>query len=479
MLKMLMGKKYVFIDWAGIEAGYGTKWPGFKNPHFSPSGLRLKVHKPLLEREPVFYPDRKWENCNVNGYATFMEDEGMIRCWYECFSGPTMDDMASYLAYAESDDGVSWRKPVLKIYEFNGSKENNILMNVHGTSVFKDPTAPGTERYKLVWVEYDHEDPNGYWCRIFGATSPDGISWNKIPDPILINPADVQTVVTYDEEIKKYVLYTRQTYNWYIYQPHKWERSPGGPSRRAISMSITDDFNHWPEPQMVLTNDPTDPPDWDYYTNGYTRWPDAYRAHLMFIDIYHRTKDTFDVHLATSRDGIIWNRPLRQEAWLANGAAGSFNDMMIEATLGIIKTRDGQWVNYVQCNRNGHNKPPEECKIPYGGYWRSLIREDGYQSLTADEYGECWTVPLVFEGSILQINTTVPYAGRLSVGIVDKETGMFLKGFDVDSCDSLVGNDIWRTVSWRGKEDLSEIKGKPVRLHLKFFKSDLYGLRFI
>ena len=476
---MLKNKKYVFLDWCGIEAGYGTKWPGYNSPLFTPSGIRLKVHKPLLEREPVFYPDKKWEQCCVNGYATFMEDEGMIRCWYECFSSPTTDDMTSYLAYAESDDGINWKKPILKIHEFNDSKENNIIMNIHGTSVLKDSDAPSTERYKLVWAEYDHEDSRGYWCKILGATSPDGISWKKIPNPILINPGDTQTVATYDNEIKKYVLYTRQKYSWYTYQPNKWERSPGGPSRRAISMSMTEDFRHWPEPQMILTNDPTDPPDWDYYTNGYTRWPGADRAHLMFIDMYHRTKDTFDVHLATSRDGKIWNRPLGQCAWIENGPAGSFNDMMIEATLGIIRSGEGQWVNYVQCNRNGHNKPPEECDIPYGGYWRALIREDGYQSLTADEFGECWTVPILFEGNILQINATVPYAGRLSVGIADKKTGVPLKGFDVDSCDPLDSCEVWKTVRWRGKEDLSEIEGKPIRIQFKFFKSDLFGFRFI
>ena len=469
MLKLQIAEKLVFIDWIGVEPGYGTTWPGSSRPDFMPSGIKLRAHKPILEPEPVIVPDKKWEQFCINGYATFMEDEGCIRCWYECFPDPTMDDMNSFLAYAESDDGINWRKPVLRKYEFNGSMENNILMNVHGTSVFKDKKAPRSQRYKLIWVEYDQSDPDGYWCRIMGATSSDGISWNRITKPLLKNPADTQSIMEFDEDLNIYVLYTRQTY--------KWERQTGA-ARRAVARSTTPDFYNWPEPEMILTNDPLDPPDWDYYTSGYTKWPGAKDAHLMFIDMYHRTKDTFDIHLATSRDSIIWHRPLLQEALIPNGPPGSFNDMMICATKGIITDGSQKWVNYVQCHGNGHNMPPEKCRIPYGGYWRSVIREDGYMSLGADEDGEFWTVQMMFDGGTLLINSEVPYNGKILISIVDKDIGKALDGFDIDSCDSLQGIKLWKTVSWKGRTDISELKGREVRLHIKLFNSKIYAIRF-
>ena len=35
--------------------------------------------------------------------------------------------VSSFFCYAESDDGVHWRRPELGLVEFQGSKKNNIL----------------------------------------------------------------------------------------------------------------------------------------------------------------------------------------------------------------------------------------------------------------------------------------------------------------------------------------------------------------
>ena len=36
-------------------------------------------------------------------------------------------DHPSVIAYAESSDGIHWTRPSLKLYEFNGSRDNNIV----------------------------------------------------------------------------------------------------------------------------------------------------------------------------------------------------------------------------------------------------------------------------------------------------------------------------------------------------------------
>jgi hypothetical protein len=63
-----------------------------------------------------------------------------------------------YVRYAESDDGHSWRFPSLNQIECKGTKENNIAygppivdaIGLHGPCVFKDPSAPPEERYKMI-----------------------------------------------------------------------------------------------------------------------------------------------------------------------------------------------------------------------------------------------------------------------------------------------------------------------------------------
>ena len=64
------------------------------------------------------------------------------------------------LCYAESTDGIHWTKPDLGLVEWNGSRENNILLpsddfeyvfsELDGASVFMDPAARSADqKYKM------------------------------------------------------------------------------------------------------------------------------------------------------------------------------------------------------------------------------------------------------------------------------------------------------------------------------------------
>ena len=80
MFKLISGKKHVFIDWIGVEAGYGTRAPESKKPNFTPSGVKLSVHKPVLEKEAVMIPDKRWEQFCINaaGMNAFPIPQKMI-----------------------------------------------------------------------------------------------------------------------------------------------------------------------------------------------------------------------------------------------------------------------------------------------------------------------------------------------------------------------------------------------------------------
>jgi len=40
---------------------------------------------------------------------------------------------AAFICYAESGDGIHWKKPNLGLHEFRGSKDNNIALTCPGT----------------------------------------------------------------------------------------------------------------------------------------------------------------------------------------------------------------------------------------------------------------------------------------------------------------------------------------------------------
>ncbi|MBR0143860.1 MAG: hypothetical protein IJM21_06760 [Clostridia bacterium] len=463
-----MSKKYVFTDWTNVEPGYGTSWLNETHPLTVPSGIDLRVHRPVIKDEPFLTPDMPWEGDCLNGYGTLLREGDKLRFWYESFgTRDGFNDMESFLCYAESNDGgKTFFRPELGLVEFDGSRRNNILMHAHGTCVLSDPSAPEEERYKLVRVRYNPDDPDRHWCRIIGSVSPDGIHFTDLEEPILDNPSDTQNTLTIDPVTGEYVLVTRQPYDY-----------PSG--RRSISMSRSRDFRHFPPSVVLVNNDPLDPPDWDYYTSGFRFWPDAERGALMLVDMFERIEDTFNVHLFSSSDGRIWVRPFGREPWIPRGEEGAWNDKMVFALNGTADLGNGKWAVVVNGTRRGHNDSREEYPERARGQYRlAVFREDGFLSLHAYAKGEFFTIGTECSGDPLEVNASLPVEGYIRAGLYDPSTEAYVPGFTPEECDPLGRGKIWQTVSWGGKSDLSAFAGKRLSLRFELFKSDLYAYRF-
>jgi hypothetical protein len=179
----------VFLDWDLVEPGYGVAWAharaeqdGLPRADKMPYGVTLSVHPPHIDLRPLVAADRAWESL-INVYCTLFEDEGRFRLYYECHYQDLTDythDLKAMLAYAESRDGVTWEKPELGLLEFQGSTRNNLVYGLsrargrgaHGATVFKDPSAPPAQRYKLVHMGREADRTP---C-VYGAVSPDGLA---------------------------------------------------------------------------------------------------------------------------------------------------------------------------------------------------------------------------------------------------------------------------------------------------------------
>ena len=101
-------------------------------------------------------------------------------------------DHPQLTVYAESQDGMSWTKPSLGLFEFEGSKQNNILWmgeGAHNFAPFKDtnPDAPPSERYKAL--------AGG---PLLALKSADGIHWERMQEEPVISDGkfDSQTLLS-------------------------------------------------------------------------------------------------------------------------------------------------------------------------------------------------------------------------------------------------------------------------------------------
>ena len=141
-------RKQLFIDQTFIEQA---------------KGVALHMNPPV-KCGVVMRGTNAWENGVITGAGTVVEDGGKFRFWYTAMpaSQQLLEHTQFRLCYAESTDGIRWYKPHLGLYEWEGSTDNNIIMNSEiesGGGVFVDPLAlqalgeaRGKERRPTAWV---------------------------------------------------------------------------------------------------------------------------------------------------------------------------------------------------------------------------------------------------------------------------------------------------------------------------------------
>ena len=87
------------------------------------------------------------------------------------------------------------------------------------------------------------------------------------------------------------------------------------------------------------------------------------------------------------------------------------------------------------------------------------------------------TKPFKFSGNNLELNFATSAAGYLRVEIQD-ENGVPHAGYALAECPEMIGDDVARTITWSGGDNVSKLVGKTVRLRFAMKDADLYSLRF-
>lgn len=426
-------------------------------------GVTLNVNKPTKTYEKNLVGDQPFEDMLIGGFS-FIQEKGLYKAYYSAWCRRTPSDLDTRLCYATSTDGIHWTKPRLRLYDFDGSKDNNIVFmsqtgqGYHAGTVFTDPVAAPEARYKLIFLGRDG---------VRGGRSPDGLHWTEYPEVLIRYGADTQNVAFYDTRLRKYVAYLR---TWV-------------PRGRAISRAESDDYLHWTSPQLILAPDDLDPPDVDLYTNAAIQYPYAANAYFIFTSAFdHRGDGPLDVHLAVSRDGLHWHRPIR-EPFIPRGDANgrrrsppSFDSMALYCGRGLVTVGNELCLYYGGYDIGHHINYPK----PYAGVMsRVTLRMDGFMSYDAgDEEGVLTTVPLLFSGSRLSLNVCTVQGGQASVELLTEE-GEPVPGFSAKSADAIKGDFLAKRVTWRRRSDLSALRGKPVRLRFHLRRAKLYAFQFV
>jgi hypothetical protein len=449
-------------------------------------GATLTLGQPRPEEISLTF-DHPWESSFSAAYMTVIKDGGTYRLYYR---GGSKTDTGMIKAgtevtcYAESQDGKTWVKPKLGLVEFEGSKDNNIILgptklrsSCNFTAMLDDrPGVPAAERYKGVGSGSGREEG------LIRFVSPDGIHWKIYSDEIIFAgyKLDSLNVVSWLPAEQCYAIYMRA-----------WSEggTPGNPkprdAYRTIARSISKDFKTWSEPvRMQFAGEEKARNLYSNATMPYFRAPHILIStpHRMIseevvpraeLEAYHTelraiTNSIGDVMLMSSRDGTTYDRTF-MDAFVRPGMErGAWHARSLFASMGIVPTSDAEMSFYVSTN----------YAIPSHQIRRYSLRTDGFASIHAGyKGGTVTTKPLRFSGEKLVLNYWTSAAGIIRVELLD-EAGKPLPGYAAGDCQKIIGNEIRRVVSWGGKDNLSDLVGKPVRLRFRIIDADLYSLRF-
>jgi len=455
---MSPAKKYLLIDSQIID--------DVQNIHLVLGKVKKDPHNPL------FLEDKPWEPRFDNLYANvlFEEDTGTYRCWYSPFiidekttftprekrasisyrnATPTNREMA--VCYATSKDGIKWEKPNLGLVEFNGSKKNNIIYRgrqspepwtVHGAGVFKDlRDSDSKRRYKMFFRSEK--------CMAV-AFSPDGMNWSSPTDcPEIEAAGDTHNNAFWDPENNKYVGITR------LWDPVK--------RVRLVGRTESTDFLKWTKAVEVLRASPTETHRQTYAMPVF-RYADIY---LGFVMIINTDTDTVDCELTWSPNTVHWERVCPGTQLIPRGPEGSYDGGCIYAAAYPI-FRSDEILLYYGGNNGKH------------GHWRdgffclAHLRPDGFagmEPINLHETGRIVTKPIQCVGRNLRVSADVD-GGMLRVGILDAS------GFGLEGCELIKSNVTDRVIKWKNGRNLSNFRGKPIRLQFELASAQLYSFSF-
>ncbi|MDY0169494.1 MAG: hypothetical protein RBS80_23330 [Thermoguttaceae bacterium] len=411
---------------------------------------RLHLHKPEPQ-EVVLTTDAPWEG-NTSAYFTVFHDGDLYRMYYRGSHYDTTTRKRTHrevTCYAESTDGIRWTKPELGLFEFEGSKANNIIWDGQGThnfTPFKDanPDCPPEARYKAL---------AGGGGGLRALQSADGIRWSLMAEKAVITKGafDSQNLAFWDAARGRYADY------------HRGFRD----GVRDIMTCTSADFLTWTEPEWL---EYPGAPKEHLYTNAILPYERAPHILIGFPTRYLPKTQQVEPTLMAGRDGRTFHR---------------WTEAIIPVT--APEDREGNRSNYMAWGMLRLPGADRELSMyaseayytgPDSRMRRFTYRVDGFVSLRANaEGGELLTRPITFAGGKLVLNFATGEGGSVRVEVQDAG-GTPIDGFALADCAPLSGDEIDHAVRWQTGGDLRALAGRPIRLRIVLANADVYSLRF-
>ena len=452
----------------------------------------LSVNKPQ-KRDIVMVFDKPWEG-NATDFFTIVKDDGFYRMYYEVW-GLNDKPLNIMVCYAESRDGIHWEKPDLGIVEYNGNKNNNIIIGKipDNFTVMKDenPDCPPEMKYKALSSvrEIDYIDGNKRNMLALWVSS-DGIHFERHSIISKGYAYDTQNSLHWNRHTGKYYCYIRSYHKVHDDPQSRFEET----NVRANMVLESEDLINWSEPRHLNYNGECYP----LYTNCVTAYPYDDRYYVGFPTRYvqrrawtknydrlcgkEQRKERMEIEprlglaltdciFMSSRDNVNWYR--FDEAIITPGIEDEKNWIYGDcypALGGLIETASpfknspSELSLYVD-NHHWMDSPVELIRYVY--------RRDGFASVKAGYKKEKLITKLFsFEGGTLKLNFATSARGCIYLRILD-EYNIPIEGYT--TCE-IFGDSIERVIDF--DKPLSELAGRTVKFEFTMSDAEIFSMTF-
>ncbi|MCD6394027.1 MAG: hypothetical protein J7M40_11030 [Planctomycetes bacterium] len=394
---------------------------------------------------------------------------GKFRMWYS-------------MNYAESTDGIHWRRPNL------GPQGNRIFNSpgeVRGFIFNPDATDP-QRRYEAVIEKRANEKINekgGFYA----YRSADGLHWKEsFKRPILkrtysyMNPGPFWAkgvgdtcIFRYDPVLKKYICDTK----FNLYFPKEKIKQLGivqelKPRLRLRAFMESDDLVHWSRERFLMFPDRLDPPDRQFYGHIGFVYESMWVGMIRTLCVIPKGFKQVDIQLSYSRDGRHWSRPRQRKPFIPLGTDDSWDaDYLGPVKIKPALVGNELWFYYF----GARNANREDVKNWSFGIGLAKLRRDGFASLNAGQTpGQIVTRPMTFKGEGLFVNAEVADGGWVKAAVLSRDSEP-IESYTLDDSIALTRDTTKGRMAWKSNKELVPPGEDHLRILFRMKNARLYS----
>jgi hypothetical protein len=512
-LKSDAGSKVLFLDLMEVQ-------------HID--GVELKVNTARKRADPVIAGGRPGDfDSQGAANVAVVRQNGAYRAWYSGLyrepgsewpkSGPIPHVR---VGYAESADGIHFKKKPLGLSSFGESDDTNIAAGLPATPIYRPIVPTGmhidsadpdpTRRYKfLTWTggrpvrksgsgtaqavrSNPRENRAARAAPLQGTsdgpevfdeqtwtlwTSPDGLRWREASRggirypggmPASFSPQAMFHDPDESDPARKYKAYgflglnndRRGAGYGYSADAIEWTADPRNPV-----------FDAWARATPVVRNGKVE------QIHDVVVW--KYHQYYLSLYQYQRSADEKTIELAMSRDGENFSYIQPGAEVVRRGAAGEWDCDEIAPSVPLVD--EGEIKVFYSGYRFSRTKLIEgerACGL-------ATLRLDGFTHLTLEDgrdRGSVTTIP-VDQGAAteLHVNASCADGSRIEVELINPASGQALPGFSCEECTPITTDSLAHRVGW-GNRSLADVRNASfqIRFHLANGRASpgLYSFEF-